>query len=127
MIKIASITIVIAIIASAFILLTRKPELEMPDIYPTPTMAFVTISPPSDTHLTPQPVGLRVTPKVNPVEDKIKGERLCSYGGGTWMELPTTCVDNCGMGAMDCGEAYTYGCDCGQGRCWNGTACVSGE
>lgn len=53
-------------------------------------------------------------------------EQVCNAGGGIWREFPTTCRDECGISVknMNCGDAMTWGCDCGANACWNGTECV---
>ena len=50
----------------------------------------------------------------------------CEQGGGTWREYPTTCHDECvdPDERVPCGEANTYGCDCGPNKCWNLTQCI---
>lgn len=46
----------------------------------------------------------------------------CYSSGGKWATFPTGCVDRCG--AQVCTQAFTEGCDCGEGSCWNGTGCI---
>ncbi len=46
----------------------------------------------------------------------------CYAGSGKWTYLPNSCVDRCDAGA--CYQAFTYGCDCGNSKCWNGTTCI---
>ncbi|MBD3360331.1 hypothetical protein GF366_00855 [Candidatus Peregrinibacteria bacterium] len=52
-------------------------------------------------------------------------EEICREGGGEWKEMPDACVDSCESqrdGIM-CAQVITEGCDCGEGRCWNGKSC----
>lgn len=48
----------------------------------------------------------------------------CQKGGGVLTYIGTTCVDNCGPRKF-CGEAFSWGCNCGPEMCWNGESCVS--
>jgi len=54
-------------------------------------------------------------------------ELECVKVDGEWMEFPNGCVDSCGLarspGTISCIQAFTYGCDCGLDRCWNGETC----
>ena len=52
---------------------------------------------------------------------------ICGEEGGEWREFPNTCVDSCEAARDEhavCGQALTYGCDCGDGMCWDGQTCV---
>ena len=54
-------------------------------------------------------------------------ESICAQEGGEWREFPNTCVDSCDAARDEyavCGQALTYGCDCGDGMCWDGQTCV---
>ena len=54
-------------------------------------------------------------------------QEVCENGDGDWVTLSDDCVDGCDYirsdGAMECSEAMTDGCDCGEESCWNGEAC----
>lgn len=51
----------------------------------------------------------------------------CEDAGGIWREFPNTCVDSCPLArnpeVILCGQAFTFGCDCGEDMCWNGESC----
>jgi len=62
------------------------------------------------------------------IGDGITGEKgLCKSAGGEWKEFSNTCVDSCeyrrAEESMMCGMAMTYGCECGEDKCWNGESC----
>lgn len=57
-------------------------------------------------------------------ESPSEEERACVKAGGDWELFNTTCVDDCGMLERPCGQALTWGCDCGPDACWDGTDCV---
>ncbi len=46
----------------------------------------------------------------------------CEVGGGTWQMHSSGCKDDCGARNY-CTDAFTEGCGCGQGKCWNGFFC----
>ncbi len=52
----------------------------------------------------------------------------CEKSRGVWREFGNACVDEC-RHKLDkfsvCATSVTQGCDCGQGRCWNGETCTS--
>ena len=51
----------------------------------------------------------------------------CEALGGTWKEFPNGCVDSCekarNPSGVFCTQAFTFGCDCGIDKCWNGEIC----
>ena len=50
----------------------------------------------------------------------------CVKSGGEWTTLLTTCVDWCSFIRGEtpvCGQAFTWGCDCGPDECWDGESC----
>lgn len=51
----------------------------------------------------------------------------CQESGGTWMEFSNGCQDSCDYRrnpeTILCSQAFTMGCNCGAGMCWNGAAC----
>ncbi|MCC5815650.1 MAG: hypothetical protein JJT78_12910 [Leptospira sp.] len=50
----------------------------------------------------------------------------CNTAGGTWRSFPNTCVDHCSIlrnPNLNCGQAFTNGCDCGAERCWEEGTC----
>ncbi|MBU4000017.1 hypothetical protein KKG29_02460, partial [Patescibacteria group bacterium] len=53
-------------------------------------------------------------------------QELCEAAGCEWKEFNNGCVDNCdyvrNSNTMDCASALTHGCDCGENKCWNGSA-----
>ncbi len=56
---------------------------------------------------------------IHPVFILIKNPH-CFFSGGTWIYFSNTCVDNCGLPENPiCGQAFTWGCDCGPLKCWN--------
>lgn len=48
---------------------------------------------------------------------------VCQQEGGEWRVFRNGCVDSCqynrNKGDVMCTQALTYGCDCGEGKCWN--------
>lgn len=52
-------------------------------------------------------------------------EEICEAAGGTWRQMPNACVDSCEAHRerLLCAQVLTYGCDCGEGMCWNGKTC----
>ncbi len=54
---------------------------------------------------------------------------MCEAAGGTWRQMPTACADSCESqrDRMVCAQVLTYGCDCGEGMCWNGESCETLE
>ncbi|MGI5828334.1 MAG: hypothetical protein ACOX6V_04930 [Patescibacteria group bacterium] len=50
---------------------------------------------------------------------------LCESGGGVWSTMVNSCADLCGREGMACLQVITEGCDCGDGKCWNGSKCIS--
>ena len=60
---------------------------------------------------------------------KIDAEiNACTTTGGNIREFGNTCADDCKYERLDpfsyvCGDMMTWNCDCGQDKCWNGTAC----
>ncbi len=59
----------------------------------------------------------------NSIEDKIAS---CASVNGVWKKFPNGCVDSCSSksGPAICASVITESCDCGQGKCWDGTTCV---
>ncbi len=51
----------------------------------------------------------------------------CEESKGVWREFGNGCIDEC-RSKLDkfsiCTQAITNGCDCGKGRCWNGSTCL---
>lgn len=56
------------------------------------------------------------------IEDQIAS---CASGNGIWKKFPNGCADSCisKMGPAVCTSVITESCDCGENRCWNGSAC----
>jgi hypothetical protein len=58
-------------------------------------------------------------------------QELCESGGATWHLFNTGCHDECvyarwtGPDRYACTESLTWGCQCGPGSCWDGTACTT--
>jgi len=55
-------------------------------------------------------------------------ERQCEDSDGVWKEFSNTCGDSCDVNRRSdiiCGQAFTFGCDCGEDMCWNGDSCVN--
>lgn len=54
-------------------------------------------------------------------------QELCAQAGGEWKEFSNGCVDSCdyirNVDNTECTAALTYGCDCGEDQCWNGSSC----
>tara|TARA_Y100000310_G_C20373872_1_gene664812 strand:- start:186 stop:449 length:264 start_codon:yes stop_codon:yes gene_type:complete len=60
------------------------------------------------------------------IEEDISEQDLCDLSGGEWVEFSNTCGDSCSLLESDdieCGDAITDACDCGDDMCWNGQAC----
>lgn len=55
-------------------------------------------------------------------ETYIKDQKACLDSGGKWVLAPTACYTFCKK-PDNCEEAFTWGCDCGDQKCWNGTQC----
>jgi len=50
----------------------------------------------------------------------------CVINGGFWRQLPDSCGDDCLSGDnIECLMVVLFGCDCGVGKCWNGSKCVA--
>jgi len=51
----------------------------------------------------------------------------CKLEGGEIKRFGNTCVDSCSSQESEnvivCGDAITWGCDCGEDKCWNGETC----
>lgn len=51
----------------------------------------------------------------------------CEESKGVWRQFGNVCVDQC-RPKFDqfviCAQAITFGCDCGDGRCWEGNSCI---
>ena len=51
----------------------------------------------------------------------------CLNAKGIWKEFPNGCVDSCilerSKEPVFCTQAFTFGCDCGEDKCWNGETC----
>ncbi|MFP4656634.1 MAG: hypothetical protein ACLFNK_03570 [Candidatus Woesearchaeota archaeon] len=63
----------------------------------------------------------------DPAEVEEELASICEEEDGEWREFTNTCVDKCEAARDEnsvCGQAMTYGCDCGEGMCWNGRTCV---
>lgn len=58
---------------------------------------------------------------------ELSDEEICIGVGGSWSYFPNTCVDSCDKARSKepvlCGQAFTWGCDCGPDKCWNGETC----
>ncbi len=54
-------------------------------------------------------------------------EGVCESDGGEWKEFSSGCADSCSYARatslLFCTQALTDSCDCGEDKCWNGTAC----
>ena len=51
----------------------------------------------------------------------------CYLGGGKWEMLGSSCLDECPNDwplMHTCALTFTYGCDCGPEKCWNGKKCI---
>ena len=52
-------------------------------------------------------------------------EVTCSNGGGTWKEFNNVALaDKCTVSDVS-SQVVGYACDCGEGKCWNGSSCVA--
>ena len=68
--------------------------------------------------------------KINSLEEG--KEKSCLLGGGKWSYMKDTCGDSCqskipgdnGLSPVACGQAFTWNCDCGNNKCWDGENCV---
>lgn len=56
-------------------------------------------------------------------------KELCESSGGEVTLLGTTCADNClhPTEHTGCGDAPGYACNCGDGMCWDGITCITGD
>ena len=50
-------------------------------------------------------------------------QNACYMAGGEWTLFPNSAADNCGAGSFLL--VSTWGCDCGDSMCWNGSGCQS--
>ncbi|NCO97065.1 MAG: hypothetical protein COY38_03035 [Candidatus Aenigmarchaeota archaeon CG_4_10_14_0_8_um_filter_37_24] len=54
-------------------------------------------------------------------------EKMCKEGGGEWKQFGSGCHDECWIvrskEPVKCTMALSYGCDCGDDKCWNGRSC----
>ena len=117
-------TILFAAITSLFLLLFyatlmvyRSTKNDI--IAPSPSPAYITPTGSAFIPLDPS-----TSPNMNPVEDEAKQRRVCTAGGGSWIEVANGCVDRCGNSDF-CTQALTNGCDCGNAMCWDGYKCVA--
>ncbi len=56
----------------------------------------------------------------------IADKEVCEAAGGTYKEFSNGCADSCNLARSDdigCIQSFSYGCDCGNEMCWNGTSC----
>jgi len=66
--------------------------------------------------------------KINESKPQVlSAEQICIEMGGGWFYFPNTCIDSCTKSRSKepvlCGQAFTWGCECGTSKCWNGTGC----
>ncbi|MEK6876319.1 MAG: hypothetical protein AABX63_02830, partial [Nanoarchaeota archaeon] len=58
---------------------------------------------------------------------ELSDEQICISVGGSWLYFSNTCVDSCTKARSKepvlCGQAFTWGCECGSSKCWNGKSC----
>jgi len=56
-------------------------------------------------------------------------QKKCLAAKGRWALLPTLCQDLCRDpdDQTVCKEDFTWGCDCGPNKCWNGSTCEGQE
>ncbi|MFH1401249.1 MAG: carboxypeptidase-like regulatory domain-containing protein [Nanoarchaeota archaeon] len=65
-----------------------------------------------------------------PAERPIQGngpQAACERARGIWTDFDYDCADTCADATREdrlCSKEQTEGCDCGEGRCWNGISCV---
>jgi len=69
-------------------------------------------------------------PTIAKIQDTQK--LLCTQQKGDWKEFDNGCVDNCSSKISKisiCTQAKTFGCGCGDGRCWDNTkkSCIETE
>ena len=54
-------------------------------------------------------------------------EQECLKVDGRWLNFNNGCADSCSYRRnpqeIICTQAFTYGCECGEDRCWNGKTC----
>jgi len=57
-------------------------------------------------------------------------EKLCTASKGEWKEMPNPCVGTCAYERavkkgeeIFCVQVVAPGCDCGEGKCWDGNTC----
>lgn len=93
----------------------NRPSLKISYVIPTPTPT-PTLVPPVTATSTPTP-----TPSVTPT--KSPAQLSCENSGHTWKIFGDGCVDNCAKAAdptsIACTMAATWGCDCGEDKCWD--------
>ncbi len=58
-------------------------------------------------------------------KEYIEYQKKCWAAKATWALLPTTCEDLCRDEDDEtiCKYDFTWGCDCGPNKCWNGSTC----
>lgn len=65
--------------------------------------------------------------KRNKVDEELSDDEICIEEGGTWTYFGDTCGDSCTRARATepviCGQAFTWGCNCGPEMCWNGESC----
>lgn len=53
----------------------------------------------------------------------------CERVGGTWEYYSNGCADSCTLirsnETVVCTQAFTWACNCGEDKCWNGNTCES--
>ena len=50
----------------------------------------------------------------------------CELKGGQWVIFQNGCMDACQfVSNQNCTDDTPSGCDCGEGQCWDGIACVA--
>lgn len=51
----------------------------------------------------------------------------CERVGGTWEYYSNGCGDSCALVRSNetviCTQAFTWACNCGEDKCWNGNTC----
>lgn len=59
--------------------------------------------------------------------DFYQNQKNCVNQGGAWRQFSNNCAGNC-FSKLEkfsiCGQALTFGCDCGSDYCWNKDKCV---
>jgi len=64
--------------------------------------------------------------KINLISrNDVANRKDCRKAGGNWKIFKSPCADNCFRGLADCLSGFSWGCDCGDGECFEDGNCIN--